>query len=159
MVKRALELRKALDKLVDMDRHNAVAKTRLRRFKLQPDEWELLVQLRPLLVVSDFHFSILLFNGAIQSFLKATERMSQSKVPLLHEVIPLIDTITRTLEKAITDHDLYPAVRASAAKGLAILNKYYSKTDDSIMYRCAMSESSLPRPLNIFLILVVSPSS
>lgn len=122
MVKRALELRKALDKLVDMDRHNAVAKTRLRRFKLQPDEWELLVQLRPLLV----------------SFLKATERMSQSKVPLLHEVIPLIDTITRTLEKAITDHDLYPAVRASAAKGLAILNKYYSKTDDSIMYRCAM---------------------
>jgi hypothetical protein len=72
--------------------------------------------------------------------------MSQSKVLLLHEVIPLIDTITRTLEKAITDHSLYPAVRTSAAKGLAILNKYYSKTDDSIMYRCAMSKSSLPAP-------------
>jgi hypothetical protein len=53
-VKRALELRKAIDKLVDMDRHNAVAKTRLKRFKLKADEWELLVQLRPLLVVSDF---------------------------------------------------------------------------------------------------------
>jgi hypothetical protein len=69
--------------------------------------------------------------------------MSQSKVPLLHEVIPIIDAITRTLEKATSDHDLYPAVRASAAKGLSILNKYYSKTDDSIMYRCAMSESVL----------------
>jgi hypothetical protein len=67
--------------------------------------------------------------------------MSQSKVPLLHEVIPLIDTITRALEKAITNRDLFPAVRASAAKGLAVLNKYYSKTDESIMYRCAMSKS------------------
>jgi hypothetical protein len=66
--------------------------------------------------------------------------MSQSKVPLLHEVIPLIDTITRTLEKAVTNRELYPAVRASAAKGLSVLNKYYSKTDESIMYRCAMSE-------------------
>jgi hypothetical protein len=76
----------------------------------------------------------------VQVFLKATERMSRSKVPLLHEVIPLIDTITRTLEKAVVNRELYPAVRASAAKGLAILDKYYAKTDDSIMYRCAMGE-------------------
>jgi hypothetical protein len=85
--------------------------------------------------------------------------MSQSKVPLLHEVIPLIDTITRALEKAVTNCDLYPAVRASAAKGLFVLNKYYSKTDDSIMYRCAMSELSLPVAEPYFLIVVISPSS
>ena len=60
MVKRALELRKALDKLVELDRHNTVAKTRLRRFKLKTDEWDLLVQLQPLLVVRDIWFDILL---------------------------------------------------------------------------------------------------
>lgn len=103
-----------------------------------------MVQLRLLLIVSDIQFSIVLSNSAIQSFLKATERMSQSKVPLLHEVIPLINTITCTLENAIVDQTLYPAVHASAAKGLAVLNKYYSKTDKSIMYYCAMSEGYLP---------------
>lgn len=51
MLKRALDLRKALDRLVDIDRHNSVAKTRLKRFKLKSDEWEFLHQLRPLLSV------------------------------------------------------------------------------------------------------------
>jgi hypothetical protein len=78
-----------------------------------------------------------------QPFLKATLRMSQSKVPLLHEVIPLIDTLTHKLEDAVTDHSLMPAVKSAAAKGLAVLHKYYSKSDDSIMYRCAMSSSSI----------------
>jgi len=62
--------------------------------------------------------------------------MSQSKTPLLYQVIPLIDTLTRTLETASDNKALFPAVRAAAAKGIAILNKYYAKTDESIMYRC-----------------------
>ena len=33
-----------------------------------------------------------------------------------------------------------PSVRAGAMKGLAILNKYYSKMDKSIMYHIAMSK-------------------
>ena len=65
--------------------------------------------------------------------------MSQSKTPLLYQVIPLIDTLTRMLETASDNKALFPAVRAAAAKGIAILNKYYAKTDESIMYRCAMS--------------------
>ena len=80
-----------------------------------------------------------------QPFLKATLRMSQSKVPLLHEVIPLIDMLTHKLENTVTDHSLLPAIKSAAAKGLAVLHKYYSKSDESIMYRCAMSLSS---PLN-----------
>ena len=63
MVKCTLELHKALDKLIEMDRHNVVAKTCLRWFKLQPNEWELLIQLWPLLVVSHIQFSVLLSNG------------------------------------------------------------------------------------------------
>ena len=66
--------------------------------------------------------------------------MSQSKTPLLYQVIPLIDTLTRMLETASDNKALFPAVRAATAKGIAILNKYYAKTDKSIMYRCAMSK-------------------
>jgi hypothetical protein len=43
------------------------------------------------------------------------------------------------LETASDNKALFPAVRAAAAKGIAILNKYYVKTDESIMYRCTMS--------------------
>ena len=66
--------------------------------------------------------------------------MSQSKTPLLYQVIPLIDMLTRMLETASDNKALFPAVRAATAKGTAILNKYYVKTDESIMYRCAMSK-------------------
>lgn len=68
--------------------------------------------------------------------------MSKSRVPLLHEVIPLIDAITAELDKYIENNDnvYHPLVSAAAARGLAVLNKYYSKTDDSILYRGAMSK-------------------
>jgi hypothetical protein len=78
-----------------------------------------------------------------QPFLKATLRMSQSKVSLLHEMIPLIDMLTHKLKDAITDHYLLPAIGSAAAKGLTVLHKYYSKSDESIMYRCAISSSSI----------------
>ena len=55
-------------------------------------------------------------------------------------MIPLINTLTRMLETASDNKALFPAVCAAAAKGIAILNKYYAKTDESIMYRCAMSK-------------------
>lgn len=69
--------------------------------------------------------------------------MSQSKTPLLYQAIPIIDALTRMLETASDNDALFPAVRAAAAKGIAVLNKYYAKTDESIMYRCAMSKSLL----------------
>jgi hypothetical protein len=73
--------------------------------------------------------------------------MSQSKVLLLHEVIPLIDMLTHKLEDTITNHSLMPPVKSAAAKGLAVLHKYYSKSDESIMYRCVMSMSNLNIPI------------
>jgi hypothetical protein len=67
--------------------------------------------------------------------------MSQSKTPLLYQVIPVIDALTRMLETASSNKANFPAVRAAASKGMAVLNKYYGKTDESIMYRCTMSKS------------------
>lgn len=66
--------------------------------------------------------------------------MSQSKTPLLYQVIPVIDALTRMLETVSDNEKLFRAVRAAATKGIGVLNKYYEKTDESIMYRCAMSK-------------------
>jgi hypothetical protein len=77
---------------------------------------------------------------ARQVFLQATKKISQSEVPLLHEVVPIFDIITRTLDDYVDDQSKFPAVRAAARRGLVMLNKYYALTDDSIMYRVAMRE-------------------
>lgn len=76
-----------------------------------------------------------------QMFLKATERISQSNIPLLHEVIPVIDIIAGRLVESMADVALPAQVRYGAALGWKLLNKYYSATDESVMYRCAMSTS------------------
>lgn len=142
MLRSAIHLHPALDKLVLLDRHNTNVKSRLKQYKLKKDEWDVLSQLEPILVVR--HIIIKIFVDPylhLQAFLVATERMSQNKVPLLHEVIPIIDVLTDKLEMSAMDQKLHVTVRATAAKGLAVLNKYYAKTDDSIMYRMAMSTS------------------
>lgn len=52
-----------------------------------------------------------------------------------------MDVITHELEKSLKDLSLFPAVRAAVAHGLGIIDKYYSKTDESIMWKTAMSKS------------------
>lgn len=64
----------------------------------------------------------------------ATLQMSQSGVPLIHEVIPMFDEMISQLEDVITDIKLFPGVQAAAIRACAVLCKYYSKTDDSYMY-------------------------
>ena len=64
--------------------------------------------------------------------------MSQSCMPLLHQVIPLFDGITRALDDHASDTKNAPAVRMAAVRGRVMLNKYYGLTDDSAMYCIAM---------------------
>ena len=75
----------------------------------------------------------------LQPFLEATLCLLQKKIPLLRQVIPVIDILIERLEDISSNSQYYSTIHAGAAKGLAILNKYYSKTDKSIMYRCTMS--------------------
>ena len=65
----------------------------------------------------------------------ATKRMSQSGRPLLHQVLPLIDVLERMLLAKANDSSLHTSVRVAAMHGVSVLRKYYSKTDDSILYR------------------------
>jgi Asp-tRNA(Asn)/Glu-tRNA(Gln) amidotransferase C subunit len=50
-LRRSLYLRPALEKLIAIERHNTAKSARLKRFKLKKDEWELLTQLEPILLV------------------------------------------------------------------------------------------------------------
>ena len=74
--------------------------------------------------------------------------------PLLHQVIPVIDIIEKMLSETIHNTTLKPVVRRAASYGKAILNKYYAKTDDSIIFRIAMSEFfAVPRVKYLYLLL------
>ena len=59
--------------------------------------------------------------------------------PLVHAVIPLIDNLTAMLQTAAKNRNLDVTVRAGALAGIKVLNKYYAKTDNTVIYRLAMS--------------------
>lgn len=64
--------------------------------------------------------------------------MSRNAVPLVHEVIPIIDSLTCHFDRVIDNTSLHLVVRHAALRGLICLNKYYAKTDESVVYRIAM---------------------
>jgi hypothetical protein len=80
-------------------------------------------------------------------FRNVTKAVSGSSLPLLHVVIPYIDSLTKKLERVINNASKPAIVRAAAARSLAVLNKYYAKTDQSIMYRMSMRKL-LVLPIN-----------
>lgn len=73
-------------------------------------------------------------------FLLATKKVSYSCIPLIHEVIPIFDALTSALDEFLDNTDLLPAVRAAALRGIVMMNKYYALSDQSSIYRVAMSK-------------------
>ncbi|KAH9851008.1 ribonuclease H-like domain-containing protein [Lenzites betulinus] len=123
VIKRALEMREVLGDLCDMAQFNKRDGVRLRRFLVTDEEWQLLAQLHEIL----------------EPFLVATKQISTSTRALVHEVIPYIDVLTEHLDNFANDEELEPSVRAAAKRGRTIMNKYYERTDETIVYRIAMS--------------------
>jgi hypothetical protein len=66
------------------------------------------------------------------------KQMSQSKTPLVHNVIPVIDIITQALNDYSDDTALPLAMHMATLNGRTLLDKYYGLTDESIVYRIAM---------------------
>lgn len=54
-----------------------------------------------------------------------------------------MDELTTALDNWSDDADLFPAVRMAARRGRKVLDKYYSLTDSSKMFRLSMSTFSL----------------
>lgn len=73
------------------------------------------------------------------------KKILQSAVPLIHQVILIIDSITAHFDSVIDDITINLAVRHAALQGIIILNKYYLQTDDSIVYCIATSKLFLSR--------------
>ncbi|KIM78750.1 hypothetical protein PILCRDRAFT_10967 [Piloderma croceum F 1598] len=79
--------------------HDEVNLSRFAMTKLSKNEWDLLEKFFPLLEV----------------FLIMMKQISQSKTPLMHEVIPIFDVINHALDKHIDDTTLPATVRMAAA--------------------------------------------
>ncbi|KAJ7054572.1 ribonuclease H-like domain-containing protein [Mycena amicta] len=120
----------------------------IKSLLLSNDEWQLLYQVQNVLV----------------PFKAATLRISTNKFPRLSEVIPILDILNNHLESVANQthsdifthpteikatkptkappkpkrREMFAVVRVAAVKALGIADKYYAKTDDSIMYRGAM---------------------
>ncbi|THU88874.1 hypothetical protein K435DRAFT_570518, partial [Dendrothele bispora CBS 962.96] len=109
MLESVLHLRPALQRLCD---HHSDLATITR------SEWDLIDGLHKIL----------------NPFIWFTKEMEGNQRPLIHEVIPLMDMINRKLE-AVVDNDFQDnLLRIAAKKGLMVLDKYYAKTDDSLIY-------------------------
>ena len=60
--------------------------------------------------------------------------------PTLAMVIPAMDHIDETVTSQSIDSDYEPAIHAALGLAKRVLNRYYSATDHSEVYRIAMSE-------------------
>jgi hypothetical protein len=121
-------MRDTIDQLVLLHECNeGEAKTHLKRFRLTDAEWQLLEHLMPILRILE----------------RATVKMSSASYPTLHQVIPLMDLLNKQFEKLLDDTTLPAVIHHAIARALAVLDKYYFKTDDSIMWKIAMSVSIL----------------
>jgi hypothetical protein len=64
-----------------------------------------------------------------------------SDTPCVANVIPAMDRMHSDITAASNNEDYSPAIRAALKLGIKILDKYYSLTDNSEVYRIAMGKS------------------
>lgn len=79
----------------------------------------------------------------LQQFLDSTLYFERKGVPLLYEVIPAMDNLTSFLDDVVSNKEHNIAVWGAALNGVKLLNKYYVKTNESVMPRAAISKSTL----------------
>jgi hypothetical protein len=118
MLSFALKYRDALD-IITGDRE-----MKLRQYEMDNEEWDIARQLCEVLKI----------------FKDATLFFSRNGTPNIATVIPAMDRIDEVLATSAFDSQYSVSVQAALAMGKKTLNRYYSKTDHSEVYRIAMSE-------------------
>ncbi|KAE9395040.1 hypothetical protein BT96DRAFT_826824, partial [Gymnopus androsaceus JB14] len=101
----------------------------LRKFELSDKQWD---------IVDDL----------LHIFKSATLLFSRDNISTIAQVIPMMDVIDDFFTETPT-RMLHPAVKSALTLAQATLNKYYSRTDDSNVYRIAMSTSSLSLTISV----------
>lgn len=76
----------------------------------------------------------------LEVFKDATLFFSRDGTPNIATVIPVIDCIDETLATSASNSQYSVSIQAALAMGKRTLNRYYSKTDYSEVYRIAMGE-------------------
>ncbi len=77
----------------------------------------------------------------IKIFADITKLFSKASVPLIHEVIPMLEAMEHDLERVVKAKDVPKVIRIAAMAGLQVVSKYYGLTDDSNVYCIAISLS------------------
>ena len=133
MAKVALKYRSAVDNIT------ANKSLKLRKYELDDDDWKIIGDLLRVLKVGlplyiERHFGTDLSH---QIYKDATLFFSQDQVSSIANVIPTMDRIDALLSDT-TVEPLSPSVKHALTFARKSINKYYSKTDLSNVYRITM---------------------
>ncbi|TFY82246.1 hypothetical protein EWM64_g1767 [Hericium alpestre] len=95
----------------------------LKAYALSAEQWELAEHLADVLLI----------------FQNITDLFSRAEVPLIHEVIPMLEELEHVLDKVYEDFTLPNVIRIAARAALIMVGKYYALSDDNEVYRIAMA--------------------
>ncbi|KZT31642.1 hypothetical protein SISSUDRAFT_1067594 [Sistotremastrum suecicum HHB10207 ss-3] len=111
--------------IIRLTTHAKYEKLKLERLIMKTKEWLLAEEVGP-------------YSKVLKD---CTVSLSVKNQPLVHQVIPVIDYLTEKFAAAADDDSGQTSliIRHGAVNGISVLNTYYSKTDDSVMYRVAMN--------------------
>jgi hypothetical protein len=112
----------------------------LTRYEFTKTEWTIMQQLKEPMEVCCLFVHRFRCLPCIQAFIFAMEKVSKGDASLIWQVIPMIDDLNEMLTTLALDSTLHKSVRFAAYGARAVLNKYYSKTDDSVIFRVAISK-------------------
>jgi hypothetical protein len=139
MLKVALEYREVVDDIT------ANKSLKLRKYKLDDDDWDILKDLLHVLKVRIVLLTFLQSSpdtvGPCQMYKEATLFFSQDDISMIAHVIPTMDRIDAMLKDSAQE-PLSPSVKHALSFARKLMDQYYSKTDLSNVYRIAMGMSS-----------------
>lgn len=120
----------------------SISRYRLSKYALTEEQWKLgkkLVEVLEVCTLPGQSFRVILTFWQI--FDDITKLFSQSEVPLIYEVIPIMEALEHNLD-AIRGSESFPAViRIAAHAALLVLGKYYAHTDDCEVYGTSIGTS------------------
>jgi hypothetical protein len=82
-----------------------------------------------------------IYLNCLQIFEDITRLFSRAEVPLVYEVIPMLENLEDQLTNIRNDASLPDVIRIAAIAALIVVGKYYALTDDTEVYRIAISKS------------------
>ena len=121
-----------------IDQVTADKALKLRKYELDNDDWDIVEDLIAVLEVRHYHLTNYMhyLYYLIQTYKKATLYFSQDGASIAG-VIPAMDKLDGHLNPR-TKKQYHPAIRAAIRLARKKINRYYSLTDLSSVYRIAM---------------------